>query len=135
MQAKQLSQPSSASADEQSVKAAVQALTSRSRGRAVPDFEDLDRWMDCPATARLMLREAAQKWAAMTFVTAGLHEALMAALLDRWQLLDWLEVRAVNHCGLLTTVLVGSMMYVRSAVACMTHTVAAPASRPAWLSV
>jgi hypothetical protein len=47
------------------------------------------------ARARDLFLDRTRKWAVMVFVLALSNEVLRSTLLDRWQLLEWLEVREV----------------------------------------
>jgi hypothetical protein len=93
-QAKQSQRSQSpAVADDEAVLAQILKSTNSFHGTmGQPDWEELERWMHCGASARFVLREAALTWAAMVFASACTHEAMMAALLDGWHLLDLLEV-------------------------------------------
>jgi hypothetical protein len=93
-QAKQSQRSQSpAVADDEAVLAQILKSTISTRGiMGQPDWAELERWMHCGASARFVLQGAAWKWAVLVCASASTHKALMAALLDGWHLLDWLEV-------------------------------------------
>jgi hypothetical protein len=101
-QAKQLVRQPAASASEQSTVVAASRRLKGSTHSAVPGSSTSGREAEGDAAhARSMVRDAIWAWSDVVFSSALKHEVLMAALVERWQLLDWLEVMTLHlleHC-------------------------------------
>jgi hypothetical protein len=77
-------------------KKAAKKAAQRARKQAKQQQQQLGGMMDAAALEVHLFR--AQRWAVMVFSFALRHSELRAALLEGWQLLDWLEVR--THANL-----------------------------------